>query len=114
MAEGIQTTTSTLQISLASYFPAYRKEYETKITWEAWYGKIAQATRLIQRSLDMWAVYWRTNDEVLFDEANRLLEQAYKKLSVLRQIVNEEDTRRMSHLQTYLMNLAGCMGWNSK
>ena len=111
MAEEMQTTTSTLQISLANYFPAYRKEYETKITWEAWYVKIAQATRLIQRSLDMWAVYWRTNDKVLFDEANRLLEQAYKKLSVLRQIVNEEDACRMSHLQTYLYSLAGCLGF---
>ena len=114
MAEEIQTTASTLQISLASYFPAYRKEYETKITWETWYVKIAQATRLIQRSLDMWAAYWRTNDEVLFNEANRLPEQVYKKLSVLRQIVNEEDASCMSYLQTYLMNLAGCMGWNSK
>ena len=111
MTEEMQTTTSTLQISLASYFPAYRKEYETKITREAWYGIITQATRLIQRSLDMWAVYWRTNDEVLFDEANRLLEQAYKKLSALRQIVNEEDTRRMSYLQTYLYSLAGCLGF---
>jgi len=103
--------TDTLQFSLASYFPAYRKEYESKITWEAWFDHIAQAKKLIQRSFDMFAAYWRTSDEVLFGEANHLLEQAYKKLSVLRRIVNEEDARRISCLQTYLYNLAGCMGW---
>ena len=106
--------TDTLQFSLAGYFPAYREEYESKITWEAWFGHIAQATKLIQRSFDMFAAYWRTNDELLFDEANHLLEQAYKKLSRLRLIVNEEDACRMSYLQTWLYNLASCMGWKDK
>ena len=105
------TETITLQLNLTRYFPVYRKEYESKITWEAWFDHIAQTKRLIQRSFDMFAAYWRTSDEVLFGEANHLLEQAYKKLSVLRRIVNEEDAHRMSYLQTYLYNLAGCMGW---
>ena len=111
MTEGLRATAGTLQLNLIGYFPGYRKEYEAKITWEAWYGDITQAIKLVQRSFDIFAAYWRTNDEVLFGEANHLLEQAYKKLSVLRRIVNEEDARRMSYLQTWLYNLASCMGW---
>ena len=111
MTEGIQATAGTLQLNLAGYFPPYHKEYETNITWEAWYNGISQATQLMQRSFQMFAAYWRTSDEVLFDEANHLLEQAYKKLSVLRLIVNEEDAKRMSYLQSWLYNLASCMGW---
>ena len=107
----VKQATDTLQLNLAGYFPTYRQEYEMKITWEAWYDDISQAIKLIQHSFNMFAAYWRTNDEVLFDEANCLLEQAYKKLSVLRRIVNEEDARRMSYLQTWLYNLASCMGW---
>ena len=114
MAEEIQATAGTLQLNLVGYFPHYHQEYEMKITWEAWFDNITQATKLIQRSFDMFAAYWRTNDEVLFDEAIHLLEQAYKKLGVLRLIVNEEDACRMSYLQTWLYNLAGCLGWKDK
>ena len=110
----VKQAPGTLQLNLFAFFPDYRKEYESKITWEAWYDDIAQATKLIQRSFDMFAAYWRTNSEVLFDEANHLLEQAYKKLGVLRLIVSEGDACRMSYLQTWLYNLAGCMGWNDK
>ena len=111
MTEEIQATAGTLQLSLTGYFPPYREKYKSKITWEVWFDHIAQAKKLMQRSFDMFAVYWRTNDKVLFDEANHLLEQAYKKLGVLRLIVNEEDAERMSYLQTWLYNLAGCMSW---
>ncbi len=98
-------------LNLSGYFPMYHKEYEGKIRWEAWYDCITQANKLIARSLELFAAYWRSGDEILFDMANRLLEQAYDKLALLRLIVNKEDAEQMSCLQTYLYNLAGCMGF---
>ncbi len=40
-------------------------------------------------------------------EASRLLEQAHSKLNEVLAIVNDEDAFKISHLQTYLINLAG-------
>ncbi len=90
--------------------PAYRDEYAEKCDCGTWYDVVTQASKLLTRSFELFGGYWRTSNIVLFDEASRLLEQAHSKLNVIEAVVNDEDAAKISHLQTYLINLAGVFG----